>query len=101
VSACCVLFSMKSGYFSSSKYSFWVVHFNRFTYLVNSDRTKIKSIINLGLFRSGRWRAADAVNLPFSVFYFLIVTSYAQVNYKREFTVDILHCRHTRNGRKG
>jgi len=92
---------MKSSYFSSSKYSFWVVHFNRFTYLVNSDRTKIKSIINLGLFRSGRWRAADAVNLPFSVFYFLIVTSYAQVNYKREFTVDILHCRHTRNGRKG
>ena len=56
---------------------------------------------NFGPFRGGRWSAAEVVICRFSVFYFLIVTSYAQVYYKRELIVDILHCRHTRNGRKG
>ena len=62
-----------------------------------------KRIINFGPFRSGRWRAAEVCSdLPFLCLLLLDCNySYAQVNYKREFTVDRLHCRNTHNGRKG
>ena len=58
---------------------------------------------NFGPFRSGRWRAAEVCSdLPFLCLLLLDYNySYAQVNYKREFTVDRLHRGHTRNGRKG